>query len=369
MAPVHYHQGGFPPTERLDWQRLAPALADASLALGHYANALRAMPNSDVLLSIMTRQEAVYSSSIEGTQATVEDVLLYEAGHIPESTRLREDIREVINYQAALQQAGELLAEQSLSMDALLEVHQTLLSGVRGQDRNPGAFRANQNWIGVGGGTILDARYVPPGVNRMHEALMAWLDYTLQDSTSPLVRVAIMHAEFEAIHPFSDGNGRLGRILIPLMMWNYGLISKPLFNASVRLEALRAQYMERLLAASRDDDWTGWSVFFMQVVREQACKDLEKMQKTRDLYDRLKTRITEIGRSKYGIHVLDGVFKRPIFTTSDLVDETIVPVRAAQRILERLVDNGILTEVRSGKGQSPSAYQFSEFLRIAAEGD
>ena len=367
MAPVHYHQGAFPPTERLDWQRLAPSLSSASQTLGRYENALADVPNSSVLFSIMTRKEAEYSSRIEGTQATMEDVLRFEAGQEPESLHLREDIREVINYRDALQQARELLEHHSLSQDIILELHQTLLSGARGQDKNPGAFRAIDNFIGKPGSTKHDASYVPVRYSRMHGALDTWLSYTLYDPSVPLLKVALMHAEFEAIHPFSDGNGRLGRILIPLMMWQYGLIPEPRFNISVRLENIRVEYIERLQAVSRNDDWTGWCEFFLKVVETQASNDLAKMHSIRVLYDRMKHWITAVGRSKYGIHILDGIFNRPIFTTSSLVDETGIPVRAARRILERLTDSGILTEVRPGRGQNPSVFLFTELLRVVED--
>ena len=365
MAAVHYHQGAFPPTERLDWQRLAPSLSSASLMLGGYKNALADVPNSSVLLSIMTRQEAVSSSRIEGTQATVEEVLRYEAGQDPATKRLEDDIQEVINYRRALQQARELLANQTLSQDCILDVHRTLLSGTRGQDKNPGAFRAIDNFIGKPGSTKHDASYVPVRYFRMHDALDTWLSYTLYDPSAPLLKVALMHAEFEAIHPFSDGNGRLGRILIPLMMWQYGLIPEPLFNVSVHLESLRDEYIERLQAISRDDDWTGWCMFFLQAVETQASNDLTKMQNVKSLYNDMKFRITEVGRSKYGIHILDGIFSRPIFTTSSIVLETGVPVRAVRRILGRLRDNNILTEVKPGAGQIPSVFLFTELLEIA----
>ena len=365
MAAVHYHQGAFPPTERLDWQRLAPSLASASLALGNYANSLADVPNSSVLLSIMTRQEAVSSSRIEGTQASMEDVLRYEAGQEPVSKRHEDDIQEVINYRLALQQATQFLEDKVLSQEVILDVHRTLLSGARGRDKNPGAFRAIDNFIGAPGSTIHDARYVPVRIDRMHEALDSWLTYILNDPSIPLLKVAIMHAEFESIHPFSDGNGRLGRILIPLMMWKYGIIPEPLFNVSVYLESVRDKYIDRLQAVSSKDDWTGWSNFFLQAVETQVKQDLTVMQEVWSLYNEMKFRITDVGRSKYGIHILDGIFSRPIFTTSSVVSETGVPVRAARRILGRLKDNGILTEVKPGTGQIPSVFLFTELLRIA----
>ncbi len=365
MAPVHYHQGAFPPTDRLDWQRLAPALSSASLALGSFKNSLAEVPNSSVLLSIMTRQEAVSSSRIEGTQASMAEVMRYEVGQEPTSRRQEDDIQEVINYQKALYKAQVLLEKHALSPDVILDVHRTLLSGARGRDKNPGAFRAIDNFIGKPGSTIYDARYVPVRYSRMYDALDTWLSFTLHDPAIPIVKVALMHAEFEAIHPFSDGNGRLGRILIPLMMWQYGLIPEPLFNVSVHLESMRDDYIDRLEAVSSDDDWTGWCEFFLRAIEMQANTDLKILRMVWTLYNKMKFRVTEIGRSKYGIHILDGIFSRPIFTTSSIVAETGVPVRAARRILGRLRDNEILTELKPGAGQIPSVFLFTELLDIA----
>ena len=365
MAAVHYHQGGFPPNERLCWNRLTPKVAEASLALGRYAYALESAPGL-VLFPIFTRLEAADSSRIEGTQANVKDVLLYEAGQQPDSPIHRDDISEVINYQVALEQARTFLSDQPLSQEIILELHRTLLSGARGRDKNPGAFRAIQNWIGPPTGTIHDARYVPVAIHKLHDAIDTWLSFTLHDPTIPLVKIALMHAEFEAIHPFSDGNGRLGRILIPLMMWQFGLISEPIFNISASLESTRDEYIDRLEAVSRDDDWTGWCEFFLQTVTTQASRDLTKMQAALSLYNRMKLRVTDVGKSKYGIQILDGIFARPIFTTSDLVTGTEVPVRAAQRILTRFKD--ILSEVSIGRGQNPSVFLFTELLSIAEGG-
>lgn len=161
MAPVHYHQGGFPPTERLDWQRLAPILSSASFALGRYSDALENIPNSDILVSIMTRQEAVYSTRLEGSKANEEDILRYEAGQESASKSREEDIREVQNYRRALQKGRNLLAHQTLSQDIILDIHLTLLCGTRDHSKNPGAFRVIDNYIGDPGSTKHDARYLP----------------------------------------------------------------------------------------------------------------------------------------------------------------------------------------------------------------
>jgi len=361
---VCYHQGGFPPAERLNWRRLAPSLTQAALALGHYANTLGTVPNARVLLSLLTRMEAERSSRIEGTVATVEDVLRYETGEKPASPKLEEDVREVINYQLALEQGQDLLTGQQLSHEVMLKIHRTLLSGARGRDKNPGAFRVNQNWIVNSGGSNIDAIYEPVSYSRLHETLDKWLEFILNDETSPLLKVALTHAEFEAIHPFNDGNGRLGRILVPLQMWKYGLIPEPLFNIGVRLEVDRDDYYDRLLAVSRDDDWTGWCVFFLKAIEVQAREDIAPMRKARDLYDHMIREFDEVRRSKYGIPLLDGIFNRPYFTIRLLAADTGTPEWATRRIVEKLAENNALVELHPGKGRTPSRYMFTELWKI-----
>ncbi len=368
LKTVYYHQGGFPPNERLDWRQLAPTLTQTALALGHYANTLGTVPNARVLLSLLTRMEAERSSRIEGTMATVEDVLRYETGEKPASPQLEEDVREVINYQLALVQGQELLIGQQLSQEIMLKIHRKLLSGTRGRDKNPGALRATQNWIVNSGNTNLDAIYEPVSYSRLHETLDNWLDFTLNDETSPLLKVALTHAEFEAIHPFSDGNGRLGRILVPLQMWQSGLIPEPLFNIGVRLEVVKDEYYERLLAVSRDDDWTGWCVFFLKAVEAQAREDLAPMQKTKDLYDSMIRQIDEVRRSKYGIQLLDGIFNRPYFTIRLLAADTDTPEWATRRIVEKMVESDTLVELHPGKGRTPSRYLFTGLWDIIRKG-
>ncbi|MCE2488839.1 MAG: Fic family protein [Anaerolineae bacterium] len=366
MAPVHYQQAAFPPDQDLDWKELSPQIERAAQALGRYSGALDAIPNSDVLLSPLTRQEAVLSSRIEGTQATMKEVLLFEAGHEPESPSRRDDYDEVINYRVAMQEARKVLAVQPMSQSVIQRVHQILLSGARGRRMTPGKYRTNQNWIGPSGSTMKDAIYVPVAASKLSQTMKTWEVYATKDNhANPLVEIAVLHAEFEAIHPFWDGNGRLGRILIPLLMWKYGLIQAPVFYISNYLETNRDEYFDGLLAVSSDNDWTGWCRFFLGAVESQAVDNLSKVREIMLLYDEMKRQITEIGRSKYGVHVLDGIFNRPVFTTSGLVKDTNVPVRAAQRILERIRDSGILAEVKPGRGQLPSVFIFTELLRIA----
>ena len=217
MAPVHYHSGKFPPEERLDWSALRPHIGPAFSAIARYDGMLEAVPNPDLLLAPMATQEAVLSSRIEGTQATMGDVLEFEAGHRSGSSERTDEIQEVINYRAAMEHAEEMLRDLPLSGRVIRETHKILLAGVRGTGRSPGSYRRVPNWIGPPGSTIDNAKYVPINAQHLDEAMSRWEYYIHGDTDDLLVRTANLHAEFEALHPFLDGNGRMGRMLVPLL--------------------------------------------------------------------------------------------------------------------------------------------------------
>ena len=254
MAPVHYHEGRFPPESRLDWPTLIPLIGPAAAAVARYDGMLGATPNPDVLLSPLTTQEAVLSSRIEGTQATMGEVLEFEAGREPDSLDRREDIYEVLNYRAALRHAEELLEELPLCLRVIRAAHRILLRGVRGEGKSPGDYRRVPNWIGPSGCTIDGATFVPVAADPLPEAIGTWENYIHREAPDRLVQLAILHTEFEALHPFLDGNGRLGRMLVPLFLWRSGLIRAPRFYVSAYLGARRDAYYDALLAVSRDDD-------------------------------------------------------------------------------------------------------------------
>ena len=232
MPPVYYHEGKFPPYERLDWPSLIPLVGRANAAVGRYDGTLGATPSPDVLLAPLTTREAVLSSRIEGTKATMGEVLKYEAGRRPDSHARQEDIQEVINYRSAMRHAENMLKELPLSLGVIREAHRVLLSGGRGEGKAPGEYRRLPNWIGPPGCTIDQARFVPIEAGKLLEAMGAWEHYIHRDAPDPLVKLAILHAESEALHPFLDGNGRLGRMLVPLFMWGTGLIREPRFYIS-----------------------------------------------------------------------------------------------------------------------------------------
>jgi Fic family protein len=218
--PVSYHYDKFPP-QNIDWSRLIPLIGPANAALARYDATLEVIPNAALLLSPLTTQEAVLSSRIEGTQATMGEVLEYEAEGDSQDLPIerKEDINEVLNYWQAMRHAVELLEELPLCQRVIKEAHRILLNSVRGHGKAPGEYRQIPNWIGPPGCLIEEARYVPISADRLPEGMSTWERYIHEEVPDRLVQLAIIHAEFEAIHPFLDGNGRIGRMFVPLFMF------------------------------------------------------------------------------------------------------------------------------------------------------
>jgi Fic family protein len=363
--PVFYHEGRFPP-ENIDWTALIPLIGPTSIAVARYDGILAAIPNAAVLLSPLTTQEAVLSSRIEGTQATMGEVLEYEAEGAPDLSPQRvEDIREVLNYRRALREAEGMLRELPLSQRVIRQAHRILLDGVRGQGRAPGEYRRVPNWIGPPGCTIENARFVPIGADKLPEAMSAWERYLNSEAPDRLVQLAIAHAEFEALHPFLDGNGRLGRMIVPLFLWQVGIIRAPMFYISAYFEANRDAYYDRLLAVSRDNDWTGWCRFFLEAMQSQAQENERKAQAILRLYESMKPQVAEMTRSQYAIHALDWIFGHPIFKSSDFVASVDIPEPTAKRILRVLREREVLNTIVEGRGRRASVLAFRELLNVA----
>ena len=366
MAPVNYHYGKFPPAG-IDWGKIIAFIGPASAAVARYDGLLSAIPNSAVLLSPLMTHEAVLSSRIEGTQATMGEVLEFEAEGEKKgmSVEKRNDIAEVLNYRKAMQHATDMLKDLPLCQRIILEIHEALLDHVRGHGKSPGQYRKIPNWIGPSGCVIENARFVPISADKLPQAMGEWEKYMHKDVPDRLTQLAILHAEFEALHPFLDGNGRLGRMLVPLFLFHFGLIQSPMFYISAYLESNRDEYYERLLAVSRDDDWTGWCIFFLKAIQAQAEKNKQKAVAILELYDRKKAEIIEKTRSLYAIHALDWVFQRPIFSSSDFMNSSAIPRPTAARILGILREHHMLKELQTGSGRRARVLAFSELLNIA----
>lgn len=367
---VQYHQGKFPPAE-LDWPKLLPLIGPANAAIARYDGVLDGIPNPDVLLSPLTAQEAVLSSRIEGTQATLGEVLEFEAqGNLfDESTPKKADIREVLNYRAALREAIRLLDTLPLSQRLIRETHRVLMQGVRGHSKSPGDYRKIPNWIGPEQRPIEEARFVPIGADLLPGAMDSWERYIHAEVPDRLVQLAILHAEFEAIHPFLDGNGRLGRLIVPIFLFSKKLLARPNFYLSAYLERNRDEYYDRLLAVSRDGDWTGWCAFFLKALIAQAEENQNKAQQILALYRDRKDWIAKATRSQYAVRALDWMFDRPIFKTLDFIESSGIPTPTANRILRELRGQDFLKELRPASGRRPAILTFPALLNIAEGGD
>jgi Fic family protein len=364
---VHYHFGRFPP-KKIDWSRLIPLIGPASAGLARYDGLLLAIPNVHVLLSPLITQEAVLSSKIEGTHVTMGEVLEIEAGG--ESERLtqtkRDDAEEVLNYRNAMRACVGEIERRPFSQHILRAAHGLLMKGVRGQNKSPGGYRNDQNWIGPKGCTIKQASFVPIAVEHLQQGMDDWERFfgsTVQPDA--LIQLAILHVEFEALHPFKDGNGRLGRMLLPLFLFQRKLLSSPDFYMSGYLEASREEYQERLRAVSRDDDWTGWCAFFLKGVVQQSAENERKARAILALYNRLKNEVADLTHSQHSIRAVDFIFQTPIFTAPLFTNHSKIPKPTAARILNLFREKGLLMAVREGKGRRAGIYAFRELLNIA----
>ncbi len=348
----------------LDWRRLLPLAGKANAALARYDGMLQTLRNPAVLLSPITVNEAILSSRIEGTQATLDEVLEHDAGiSVPESRR--GDMEEVSNYRGAVQNAEAALVERPLSLSLIKSVHQRLLKGVRGRDKTPGAFRTDQNWIGRHGDSIERARFIPPSPIILPKALEQWEAYLGVDDEDPILQIAIAHAQFEILHPFKDGNGRIGRMLIPLLLYQRKSLSRPMFYLSEYLEANREEYYDRLLAITESDDWHGWLTFFLGALTSQAESNLAKVQAIRELYDRMRQRFTEVTHSQYASSAVDAFFIRPVIRAPDFRDLAGFNTRVtANNMLRQLEGDGLIRRLREGSGPTPAIYTLPELINI-----
>ena len=363
MPPVDYHYDDFPPQD-LDWRQLIPLIGPATLALGDFRGLLNAIPNADVLLAPLSAQEAVLSSRIEGTQATLNEVFEFEAGGGRNQTAERiQEILEVNNYRRAIHIAAQRLSELPLCGRLLKEAHAILMEGVRGKDKQVGEFKSLPNAIGPPGCTLETAKFLPITPDKLNEGVSKWEKFLNGDQPDSLVQLAVVHAEFEALHPFYDGNGRIGRMLLPLFLYERKLLSYPAFYLSEYLEAYREEYYERLLAVSRDGDWTGWCRFFLQAIEKQARENTRKAKAILDLYETRKSWIIEKTRSQYGVPSLDSIFHKPIFLASDFGKAQDVPRATARRILGKIRDE-LFVELLPAHGSRPAILAYRELINI-----
>jgi Fic family protein len=342
---VAFHPAPFPPGDLDMSPGLIGALSRADRALARLDGAASVIPDVDLFITMYVRDEATRSSQIEGTQATLADVVEAEVADLPGERR--DAVAEIQNYVAALNLGLRRLAALPVSLRLLREIHAELMTGVRGgtADRTPGEFRRSQNWIG--GSSPSNARFVPPPVDVMHAALHEWEGAVhASDDLPPLVKLGLLHAQFETIHPFIDGNGRVGRLLITFLLTEWGILRHPLLYLSGFFRRHVDEYYERLQLVRDDGDWEGWLAFFLDGVTETATEATTTVRAILDMRERDRQRIAELGQraaNAYRLH--DHLLSVPLTTAADVQRVLGVSQPTANRLLRDLGDMGLLSEL------------------------
>lgn len=363
---VHYHKGAFPP-KSLDYERLLGPLEEAAASLARCDAKISGMVNGELFLAPLRRQDAVTSSRMEGTISTIETLYRLEAEDDSGSTDLYRDARhddiETYLYSRALQSAQDALAKgMPLGEHLIRSAHQQLLSVGRGATKRPGSYKIEQNYVG-------DERrgkiyYVPIAPEQLEPAMVALVQFINTSTTRPLIRTALAHIEFEALHPFEDGNGRIGRMLITLMLWRLGVLSQPNFFVSGYFETHKDEYVERMRSVSAEGDWTGWVIFFLQAMHAQATVNIQTADAIFMLHTDMRERFRVVLNSQFHDQALDFVFASPVFRNDRFVERSGIPATSARLLSRRLVKAGLLRTLQPAAGRRAALYAFDPLLDL-----
>ena len=350
--------GHLPP--KLEWDdAMVSVMSKADIALGTLSGLGETLPNPHLLIYPFIRREAVLSSRIEGTQSSLSDLLLFEATQVEK----RGDVREVQNYVRAMEYGLKRLNELPLSLRFIRELHGVLMEGVRGEHATPGEFRQSQNWIGSPGATLNEATFVPPPVPEMQECLNQ-LEKFLHAETRlpPLVEAALVHYQFEAIHPFLDGNGRIGRLLVTLLLCQRNILSKPLLYLSAFFEQHRQDYYELLLKVSSTGAWREWIEFFLRAATEQSVDAVLRSRRLQEL----QRSYIQLARDKHfpptAVQLVEFVLMKPVLSAKTAQEFLKVTYPGARKAIKILLETGILTEITGRKRDK--AYAANEVLKV-----
>lgn len=342
---------------------LLSVLSKADIALGRLDGLVKVIPDPDFFVGMYVRQEAVLSSQIEGTQSTLEDLLEVELE--PNGQGRHGDVRDIVNYIAAMNHGLARLKELPLSLRVIREIHSQLLRDGRGSHATPGEFRRSQNWIGPEGASLRQATFIPPPVTEMHDALRDFERYLHTEHETPLlIGVGLAHAQFESIHPFLDGNGRVGRLLITFLLVHRGALRAPLLYLSYYFKLHRAEYYDRLMAVRLRGDWEGWLRFFLRGVAdtaEQATGAAERIFELRELHRSLVMDET----NPNGLRLLSMLFRRPLVNVNAVSRELDVSFPTANRLVARFEELGLLREVTGQRRLR--MFRYEPYLRLFDE--
>lgn len=361
---VTYHDGQFPPPP-LNLNQLLTALLHATDAISRYDQMLKNMHNSEILLAPLRHQEAVISSRMEGTISTMDEILQYEADYAEDeySSQVRSDIVETILYQRTLKNVQQaIMAGYPLSPSLLKTMHQQLLSYGRGANKSPGEFKKEQNYLADAFARKI--LFVPIAPEKLGEGLERLFEYIHEHPDPILLKTAVSHLEFEALHPFKDGNGRIGRMLITLMLWSAGIISTPHFYISGYFEAHKNRYIDLMRSVSQTGQWEAWVVFFLEAIAHQSAKNLQIAENIHRLYEEMKGVFSQVISSKHAIAVLDYVFTYPVFRNSTMSQKLGIASTSANRYTKALYEQGILTISEEASGRTSTRYNFEPLMNL-----
>ena len=351
-----------PPDPPLQLGTFVPLLSQADQAIGRLDGVGRTLPNPDLFVAMYVRREAVLSSQIEGTQSSLDDVLAFELDG--SRTRFPDDVAEVVNHVAAMNFGLQRLETLPLSLRLIREIHEHLLEGVRGSGKDPGEFRRTQNWIGARGALLADAAYVPPPPAELMAALGDFEKFLNEPGDMPsLIHAALAHAQFETIHPFLDGNGRVGRLLITFLLVCRGVLHRPLLYLSYYLKRHRTEYYDRLTSVRLDGDWEGWLRFFLQGVYETAEEATSTAGKIVSMREQHLALVSDLGAN--GIQLLDHLYRQPMLDIKAAVKALRVSWPTANKLAAAFEERGVIVEV-TGHHRN-RVFRYSPYLALFAE--
>lgn len=339
-------------------------LSKADQAVGRLDGVTHNLINPDLFVAMYVRREAVLSSQIEGTQSTLDDVLAFELD--PKGQEVPQDVDEVVNYVSAMKHGLERLPTLALSLRLIREIHAVLLDNVRGAQRQPGEFRVSQNWIGPENASLEYATFVPPPVNAMHDALHNFEYYLHNERELPaLIHCGLAHAQFETIHPFLDGNGRVGRLLITFLLCYRGVLHRPLLYLSYFLKRHRTEYYDRLMAIREDGNWEGWMQFFLRGVLETAQEATATARAITSLREEHRTLIQQNNLGIKSLDLLDVLYQWPLLNVNFAKDKLATSFYTANKLIEQLADLGLLQEITGG--QRNRRYRYTPYMSLFSE--
>ncbi len=341
-------------------------LSKADRTLARLDGVTSVLPNPDLFIAMYVKKEALLSSQIEGTQASLEGVLEFEA-----DMPLKEDInqvREVFNYIQAMNHGMDRLKTLPMSLRLIKEIHRTLMEGVRGADKTPGEFKRSQNWVGPKGAPLNQATYVPPPPDETNAAMGLLEKYLYEkDNTPPLVKIALIHSQFETIHPFLDGNGRIGRLLVTYYLFWQGILNKPLLYLSIYLKKHRQRYYDLLMNVRHEGAWEEWIKFFLSGVAETSEEATNTAREIIGLKERLFTLLCEKSvSSPHAVRLLNHMFTAPLISSNEIGRQLSISKETAIQLLNKFEHVGIIKEITGKKRYKK--YLFKEYVDLISRG-